>query len=594
MGKRRIGIFAFYEKDGIVEDYVIYLLRDLRRCLEKLVIVCNGQLSDVGQKKLKEFTSNILVRKNQGYDVGAFREALLSYVGRTEIQNYDEIVLCNDTFLGPFVPFVNIFDEMEKRQVNFWGLAAQPKTIDFWSDSNDIVPAFIQSFFIVVGKQMLQDERFWNYWEEMKIDGYNVTQVVMRHEQRFTPYFEALGYSWDVYTDNSFFEDVPEKNGFTPYLVIPYELIKYGKCPFLKKKCIVGKDISQGMEPENGSFAKAIEYIRDNTGYDYKLILYYMLSHCTKNVIADKLKLSYVVPEIKQDNEYKHSEVAIIVALKNMYLREKFEERLQELDKDIFTCIIENEDALNVNLIDEMVPKSTQYICVLQEKNGRLEKEVACTAISVYRYIYENLVVDTQYIASVVNFFEQDHFLGALVMPDMRFGILLNNTTDENEQRSYWIRKKALKNMSNYYIGTLYQQRYAELELINKKMILKSIMQLADIDSKITDFTSYFENKVFEYCRKQKKLYLYGAGGVGIRTAKALKAKEIHFDGFIVSDGQRKDNNILGYRVYFISEISKMKRDDIGVVIAVEERLHTVIEETLKRYDIKNYFYSFV
>ena len=78
-----------------------------------------------------------------------------------------------------------------------------------------------------------------------------------------------------------------------------------------------------------------------------------------------------------------------------------------------------------------------------------------------------------------------------------------------------------------------------------------------------------------------------------IFASKALKAKEIHFDGFIVSDGQRKDNNILGYRVYFISEISKMKRDDIGVVIAVEERLHTVIEETLKRYNMKNYFYSF-
>ena len=174
------------------------------------------------------------------------------------------------------------------------------------------------------------------------------------------------------------------------------------------------------MEPENGSFAKAIEYVRNNTGYDYKLILYYMLSHCTKNVIADKLKLSYVVPGIKQDNEYKHSEVAIIVALKNAYLREKIEERLQELDKDIFTCIIENGDALNVNLIDEMVPKSTQYICVLQEKNERLEKEVACTAISVYRYIYENLVVDTQYIASVVHFFELDHFLFVFVIFFMR------------------------------------------------------------------------------------------------------------------------------------------------------------------------------
>lgn len=282
MEKRRIGIFAFYEKNGIVEDYVIYLLHSLKECLDRLVVVCNGYLSEAGHKKLEEIVDDICIRENQGYDIGAFQECMLSYIGKNEIKKFDELVLCNDTFFGPFVPFSMIFSEMEKREIDIWGLSAQPKTIDFWTETDRVVPAFIQSFFIVIGTRMIKDECFWKYWAQMDVNEWNITQIVTKHEQYFTPYFETLGYSWDVYTDNSFFEDEPEKNRFTPYLVIPYELIKYGNCPFLKKKCIVGKDISQGMEADNGSLAKAMEYIRENIEYVYDLILKYMLAHCTK------------------------------------------------------------------------------------------------------------------------------------------------------------------------------------------------------------------------------------------------------------------------------------------------------------------------
>lgn len=593
MGNRRLGIFAFYEKNGIVDDYVIYLLQDLKECLEQLIIVCNGTLSEGGRQKLVEVADEIFVRENKGYDVGAFREVLLSYMGKDKIKSFDEVVLCNDTFFGPFVPFSTIFSEMEGRKLDFWGVSAQPESLDFWGGTNRRIPAFIQSFFLVIGKSMLSDDRFWEYWEGLEAENWNVTQVVINHEQYFTPYFESLGYCWDAYTDNSFFVGEPEQNMFTPYLVIPYELIKYGKCPFLKKKCVNGKDISQGMEADNGSFSKAMEYIRKSTEYNYELIINYMLKHCSKELIADKLKLSYILSAKEQEKECDYSRIGIVASIKNRKMRELLSLLLKEAADNMYIHLAEHTEILRQHDIEECMPQNVEYICVLQDGFFGIEEKPACMELSYYRFVYENLLASKSYIASVVQLFEQDAYLGVLKTPDVRFGALLNSTADSFENGSYWIKKQALKNRSEFYIGTLYQTQYAELEFINKRIILQSVLQLENINHKTTDFTSYFQNKLFDFCKGQKKIYLYGAGGVGIRTAHALNEEGIDFQGFIVSDGQGKTSEVLGHKVYLISEVSEREANDIGIIVAVEERLYDVITDTLKKHNMNHYFYSY-
>ena len=40
---KRLAIFFFYEKNGIVDDFICYYLADLIRNVTELEIVCNGQ-----------------------------------------------------------------------------------------------------------------------------------------------------------------------------------------------------------------------------------------------------------------------------------------------------------------------------------------------------------------------------------------------------------------------------------------------------------------------------------------------------------------------------------------------------------------------
>ena len=73
--KKRLGVFVFYDKDGIVDDYVIYLLNDLKENLDRLVIVCNGALTPDGRDRLEKISPEVYVHENHGYDVGAYKAA---------------------------------------------------------------------------------------------------------------------------------------------------------------------------------------------------------------------------------------------------------------------------------------------------------------------------------------------------------------------------------------------------------------------------------------------------------------------------------------------------------------------------------------
>jgi lipopolysaccharide biosynthesis protein len=47
---------------------------------------------------------------------------LLEKITLQEINEYDSLVLCNDTFYGFFVPIEEIVREMDERKVDVWGL----------------------------------------------------------------------------------------------------------------------------------------------------------------------------------------------------------------------------------------------------------------------------------------------------------------------------------------------------------------------------------------------------------------------------------------------------------------------------------------
>ena len=99
----RLGIFFFFDAQGIVDSYVETLLADMVKNLSELVIVVNGELTAKSYAKLSVFTDNIILRENKGLDVWAYKTGLDSY-GWKKLAEFDEVVLFNATIMGPVYP----------------------------------------------------------------------------------------------------------------------------------------------------------------------------------------------------------------------------------------------------------------------------------------------------------------------------------------------------------------------------------------------------------------------------------------------------------------------------------------------------------
>ena len=69
---RRICLFSFYDEQGIVDDYVIFFLRELGRFVEKIIFYSNGPLSQDAEIALRGVVSEVILRPNEGFDVLAY------------------------------------------------------------------------------------------------------------------------------------------------------------------------------------------------------------------------------------------------------------------------------------------------------------------------------------------------------------------------------------------------------------------------------------------------------------------------------------------------------------------------------------------
>lgn len=104
------------------------------------------------------------------------------------------------------------------------------------------------------------------------------------------------------------------------------------------------------------------------------------------------------------------------------------------------------------------------------------------------------------------------------------------------------------------------------------------------------------DNKQHEFLRiynwidsfKEKRVYVYGCGNFGRRLYQFLSECGINLNGYIISDGQKKTENI--ENVYYLSEIEIDKEKD-KVLIGVNDSLQEEIRAELRKREIFDYVF---
>ena len=284
---KRVAIYFFYDKDGIVDGYVDYFLEDLKKNLDRLIVVCNG----------------IILRENKGFDVWAYKEGI-EYIGWDNLKNYDELIMLNMTIMGPIYPFKEMFDEMDSRKdLDFWGITKFHKfPVDPWGlIQYGYIPEHIQSHFIAVRKPMLKSYEFKQHWEKMRMIN-TYFESVSYHESILTKKFNDKGFNSDTYVNSNDLKDFTDH----PIIDYPKKIIKENKCPIFKRRSFFNSYddfLTRGM---GRSSLELFKYIEKNTNYDVNLIWDNILRVENMYDIKNTLHLNYNLPSdysLLEDNK---------------------------------------------------------------------------------------------------------------------------------------------------------------------------------------------------------------------------------------------------------------------------------------------------
>jgi len=278
----RLALFSFYEKSGIVRSYIYYYLEQLA-VIADIVFIANGSLQTQSKSELERKGCRVICRENSGFDFGAWKEFLLSE-DLASCGQYDELILCNCSCYGPVYPFQLIFDEMDRRECDFWGLYRHPGL----KDRKHSIPPHLQSYFLVIRSRLFHDQCFREYFSSLPYA--ETWDDAVNEETSFTRYFEESGFTSSSYLGSVFSEYIEN-----PTIFMPAELLSR-KFPLVKRKCFTTDYSYINKISNSAQIKRLLSFLERNTDYPADCIYEDLLQTSENSHLIKALGLSYVLP----------------------------------------------------------------------------------------------------------------------------------------------------------------------------------------------------------------------------------------------------------------------------------------------------------
>lgn len=226
---KRLFLFAGYNKDGIVDESLIYYVQSLSEHGD--VIVCmDSDCPKSETKKLQKYTINTTASHHGEYDFGSYKRAYIYARDKKILNNYDFVYLVNDSVFGPMFDIKKTLTDIESIQSDAVGLiVATHKT-----------HSYMESWFVRLNKKIATSIWFDEFISNVKKES-NKFAVTIKYEHGLSNLIAKNNCAWvGKYTHH----------GRYTYNQ-PLKLFKSG-CPFIKKA---------SFTRHNGALGRQIKYI---------------------------------------------------------------------------------------------------------------------------------------------------------------------------------------------------------------------------------------------------------------------------------------------------------------------------------------------
>lgn len=447
---KRLVIYFFYDREGIIDDYVPVMLKEVKQHCTELCFVSNGMLDFCSQEKVQDIVDKLIIRDNKGFDVWAYKEALASY-GWEGLNNYDEVIIMNYTLFGPLRPFEQMFKCMNRKDIDFWGITKHHQ-VDFdcfHTCKYGYIPEHIQSSFIAFRKSLFNTKFFQKFWDDLPmINSYG--ESVGKFEVILTKELTDAGFLSQVYVDTSDLE------GFTryPLMMMSDELIINRNCPVIKLKSFY-QDYADIIGDTLGNCSvDSLDFIKKELTYNTDLIWQHILRVANQSDIKNIMHLNYILPRDYQLKPCNSDIVYKVAIIAHIYYEDEVDNTLTYFksmpqgvdcyvtvtDSGLVDCVrekliamqkfskikvaqIENQGRDVSSLLVANAPHLLNYdlVCFVHDKKTKQLKPY-CQGRSFAYQCYENTLGSVDYVANIIQKFIDTHRLGMLVPPPPTHG----------------------------------------------------------------------------------------------------------------------------------------------------------------------------
>lgn len=153
---RDVALFVHFDANGRVVPATRDFIRGLEDAGLSVVFVTNsGVIQDEDKAFLHRHCASVLIRRNIGYDFGAWRDALDTLgLPRAETRT---VYLVNDSVYGPFSDLRPLLDTIDFEQADIWGIT------ESWQHHYHL-----QSFFLACGEKAIRSPAWRHFWRSVR------------------------------------------------------------------------------------------------------------------------------------------------------------------------------------------------------------------------------------------------------------------------------------------------------------------------------------------------------------------------------------------------------------------------------------------
>ena len=286
--KKRLIIYFNYHPNGQADAACRFAVQQMA-AVGQVFFVNNGPLQPESRQWAQGCCHTVLERENTGFDVGAYRDAVLQ-IGLDMLLQYDEVVLMNYTLAGPVGDVAAMFAAMDGRpELDFWGLTRHYAMRSHrFGGAKAMVPEHIQSHFVVVRSRMMAD--FFAYWQAAALPA-SYEDSVRLHETQFTAHFAALGYRWDTFVDTKDLASL----FVNPIMACPKLLLADRGCPFFTRRSFFTPYADELRRTDGLAARELCDYVTAYTDFPLELLLVSLLKTQPLSALAQNLHWCYPV-----------------------------------------------------------------------------------------------------------------------------------------------------------------------------------------------------------------------------------------------------------------------------------------------------------